>query len=68
MTQKELNSSTDLLRIEQVSQITSLSKSCIRLWVAKGLFPRPLNLSRTLKPFVGEEIRQWIRDRSSEGR
>lgn len=68
MKQEDPNLPSDLLRIEQVSQMTSLSKSCIRLWVAQERFPKPLNLSKTLKPFVGEEIRQWVRDRSAEGR
>lgn len=68
MTQKDFNSSTDLLRLEQVSALVKISKSCIRLWVAQGRFPKPLNLSKTLKPFVGEEIRQWVKDRSAEVR
>ena len=68
MTQKDYNSSTELMRIQEVSDLIGISKSCIRLWAAQGRFPKPLNLSKTLKPFVGEEIRQWIKDRSSEGR
>ena len=68
MTQKSSTSSTELLRIQEVSNLTAISKSCIRLWVAQGRFPKPLNLSKTLKPFVGEEIRQWVKDRSAEVR
>ena len=68
MTQKSSTSSTELLRIQEVSNLTGISKSCIRLWVAQGRFPKPLNLSKTLKPFVGEEIRQWVKDRSAEVR
>ena len=68
MKQEDPNLPSDLLRIEQVSQMTSLSKSCIRLWVAQGRFPKPLKLSKNLKPFVGQEIRTWIKDRSEEGR
>ena len=68
MTQKDSNSSTELMRIQEVSDLIGISKSCIRLWAAQGRLPKPLNLSKTLKPFVGEEFRQWIKDRSSEGR
>ena len=68
MTQKDSDSSAELLRIQEVSNLTGISKSCIRLWVAQGRFPKPLNLSKTLKPFVGEEIRQWVKDRSAEVR
>ena len=68
MTQKDSDSSAELLRIQEVSDLIGISKSCIRLWVAQGRFPKPLKLSKTLKPFVGEEIRQWVRDRSAEGR
>ena len=38
-----------LLRINEVAELTTLSKSCIHLWVAQGRFPAPLTLSPTVK-------------------
>jgi prophage regulatory protein len=49
-----------LLRIQGVSAVTTLSKSCINLWVAQGKFPRPLALSRTIKVWRASEIQSWL--------
>ena len=38
-----------LLRINDVAKLTTLSKSCINLWVAQGRFPKPITLSKTVK-------------------
>ena len=40
----ELN---QLLRINDLTALTTLSKSCIKLWVAQGKFPPPLSRSPT---------------------
>ena len=59
----ELNFSDDqLLRIEAASQLTTLSKSCINLWVAQGKFPQPLSLSKTVKVWRMGQIRSWMND------
>jgi len=49
-----------LLRIQEVSNITSLAKSTINLWVAQDKFPRPILLSPTLKVWRALEIDAWI--------
>jgi len=49
-----------LLRIDDVAAITSLSKSCIRLWVAKERFPSPINLSPTISVWRLTQIQAWI--------
>jgi predicted DNA-binding transcriptional regulator AlpA len=56
-----------LLRIQEVSQITSLAKSTINLWVAKGNFPKPTLLSPTLKVWRVGDINAWIENRFSSG-
>jgi predicted DNA-binding transcriptional regulator AlpA len=48
-----------LLRINEVSLLTTLSKSSINLWVAQDRFPKPLNLSKTLKVWRLRDIREW---------
>jgi prophage regulatory protein len=48
-----------LLRINEVSLLTTLSKSSINLWVAQDKFPKPLNLSKTLKVWRLRDIREW---------
>jgi prophage regulatory protein len=49
-----------LLRIDDVAAITSLSKSCIRLWVAQERFPSPINLSPTISVWRLTQIQAWI--------
>jgi predicted DNA-binding transcriptional regulator AlpA len=49
-----------LLRISDVVRLTTLSKSCINLWVAQGRFPKPITLSKTVKLWSIKNIRQWI--------
>ncbi len=53
-------SNNQLLRIQEVSKITSLAKSTINLWVAQGTFPRPTLLSPTLKVWRISDIEAWI--------
>lgn len=49
-----------LLRIDDVAAITTLSKSCIRLWVAQGRFPPPAVLSPTISVWRLRQIHSWI--------
>ena len=50
-----------LLRISDLTVLTTLSKSCIKLWVAQGKFPPPIPLSNTVKVWTASSISQWIR-------
>ena len=49
-----------LLRIHGDSAVTTLSKSCINLWVAQGKFPRPLTLSSTVKVWRASDVQGWL--------
>ncbi len=49
-----------LLRIKDVVELTTLSKSCINLWVADGKFPKPMTLSPTLKAWRLKDVVAWI--------
>jgi len=55
-----------LLRIQNVGALTTLSKSCINLWVAQGRFPKPITLSPTIKVWRASEISNWIDEQYSE--
>ena len=48
-----------LLRVDDVAELTTLSKSCINLWVAQGRFPKPMTLSKTVKVWRLKEFRAW---------
>ena len=64
---KDSSVSTDesrLLRITDVAKLTTLSKSCIHLWVAQGRFPAPITLSPTVKVWRLKHLVQWIEDQS----
>jgi prophage regulatory protein len=55
-----------LLRINDVAALTTLSKSCVNLWVAQGKFPKPIALSATLKVWRSSDLSDWI-DMQFEG-
>jgi prophage regulatory protein len=52
-------SDDQLLRINEVSRLTTLSKSSINLWVAQDRFPKPMNLSKTVKVWRLRDVREW---------
>jgi prophage regulatory protein len=54
-----------LLRITEVSRLTSLAKSTINLWVAQGKFPKPLTLSPTIKVWRHQSLIDWIEHQSN---
>ena len=49
-----------LLRIHDVVDLTTLSRSCINLWVAQGRFPKPLAPSHTIKLWRLSDIKDWV--------
>jgi prophage regulatory protein len=57
-------SENQLLRINEVSDLTSLGKSTINLWVAQGKFPKPLTLSPTIKVWRSQQLNDWIESQS----
>jgi len=48
-----------LLRINDVAKLTTLSKSSINLWIAQGRFPTPIKLSKTVKVWTLKSVRAW---------
>ena len=58
-------SDDQMLRINDVVKLTTLSKSCINLWVAQGRFPKPITLSKTVKLWSISSIRNWIQEQQS---
>jgi prophage regulatory protein len=59
-TEEIINQSDDqLLRINDVSKLTTLSKSSINLWTAQDKFPRPIALSKTIKVWRLADVRAW---------
>lgn len=59
-----MNSEARLLRINDVTKLTSLSKSCINLWVATNKFPEPITLCPTVKVWRFNDIVAWISEQS----
>jgi prophage regulatory protein len=56
--------SNQLLRINEVSELTSLAKSTINLWVTQGKFPKPITLSPTIKVWKASQLDEWIDSQS----
>lgn len=63
--QTPVQSDDQLLRISEVAELTTLSKSSINLWSAQSRFPKPLNLSKTVKVWRLGEIRKWAEEHTS---
>ena len=57
-----------LLRIHDVAMLTTLSKSCINLWVSEKKFPEPITLCPTVKVWRLKDIVNWISDQSIKPR
>lgn len=57
-----------LLRIHDVAMLTTLSKSCINLWVSEDKFPQPITLCPTVKVWRLKDIVNWIADQSVKPR
>jgi prophage regulatory protein len=51
---------SQLIRIDEVSAITTLAKSSINLWVAQSRFPKPIVLSPTVKVWKLQDVSDWI--------
>jgi len=56
---------SQLIRIEEVSAITTLAKSSINLWVAQGKFIQPIILSPTVKVWKLSDVADWIDNKNS---
>ena len=56
------STNNQLLRIQEVSTITSLAKSTINLWVAQGKFPKPVLLSPTVKVWTKQQLQEYIQN------
>jgi predicted DNA-binding transcriptional regulator AlpA len=57
-----------LLRIQEVAMLTTLSKSCINLWVSEDKFPEPITLCPTVKVWRLKDVVNWIADQSVKPR
>ena len=49
-----------LLRLAEISKLTSLGKSTINLWVAQGKFPAPMLISPTVKVWRLQQLIDWV--------
>lgn len=58
------NTEAQLLRINDVARLTTLSKSCINLWVSDNKFPEPITLCPTVKVWRFNDIVVWIDEQS----
>jgi len=60
LSNQDLVQKIQLIRIDQVSAITTLAKSSINLWVAQSKFPKPITLSATVKVWKLQDVSNWI--------
>jgi prophage regulatory protein len=55
-----MNTTLKLLRIEDVSQKTTLAKSTLWLKISQGVFPKPTKLSPAINVWKESDIDNWI--------
>lgn len=60
-----LNSNKRFYRINQLSEMLSVSKSTIWNWVKKGSFPQAFKLAENTTAWRVEDIDEWIESRST---
>ena len=60
LSNQDLIQKIQLIRIDQVSTITTLAKSSINLWVTQSKFPKPITLSATVKVWKLQDVSNWI--------
>jgi prophage regulatory protein len=60
-----MTNANQLLRIKEVSDLTSIAKSTINLWVVQGKFPKPISLSPTIKVWRTQQLLDWIDEQSN---
>jgi predicted DNA-binding transcriptional regulator AlpA len=53
------------IKLQEVSLLTTLGKSTILAWEAKGNFPKAIRLSKTLRVWLLEDIQNWISKQST---
>jgi prophage regulatory protein len=58
------NISSQFYRINQLTQMLSVSKSTIWYWVKKGAFPEPYSLGENVTGWRALDIQDWIESRS----
>ncbi len=62
----DTSTSLRLLRLADVSELTTLGKSTINLWVAQGKFPAPTAISPTIKVWRRQDVEEWIENAFSK--
>jgi prophage regulatory protein len=57
-----------ILRLPQVKARTGLSRSSVYLQIAKGTFPKPIQLGERAVGWLDSEISQWLASRIQASR
>ena len=60
MQEAQQNDVNKFIKIDLVSNLTSLGKSTILLWESQGKFPKAVRLSKTKRVWLESDINDWI--------
>lgn len=58
-----MNFGEAFLKIKQVQQLTSLSRTSIQGLVAAGEFPQPVPVTERRRAFLASEVEAWLQSR-----
>ena len=61
-----MSDTPQLISLNDVCRLTSLSRTAINRWRSQGKFPGAVPLGFKRVAFVRAEVEQWIRERVSE--
>jgi prophage regulatory protein len=55
-----------ILRLNDVERVTGLPRSTMYEMIAKGLFPKPIELGERARGWLETEIEDWVKNRVAE--
>lgn len=55
-----------VVRIDEVTFITQMSRSMVYELIKKGLFPKPIKLGLRASGWILEEVEQWLANKVKE--
>lgn len=59
---------SQLLRLDEVSQLTTLAKSTIWLKISQGKFPKPIKISPSINVWRLSSLNAWLDSHASDSK
>lgn len=63
-----INEELELLTTTEVTELLKIKRGSMNLWIAKGLFPKPIKMGERLIRWKKSDISEWIAKKKEESR